>query len=441
MSSKAKAVGLLVLVSLLLAAVGGAYLFYQYKTKQLVVELLGYFLPIAEVSVNQIEVDFSGKVQLDRIQVAPRGFKDTLSIDRVDVITQGPWALLTSGDWFKRTLPKNLNLQLTGIIFSLNSDFISAGQHPEKTGKSRSIWGLACSNERGQEGDFIALAKRLSMAKLAFDARIEINSDNSQKLLKSTITFDSAGLVRGLFEFSLSSKVPLNFQNSAVLRQINISNMLLNVTDTGFNIKRLKYCAKQEGISESLYPDYLRASINLKMLNNDGEGAEDLDQSIMTFFKPRTNVVLGLTAKEPVYLPTIFDPRFDIFKAQDLNLLVSGNRISTRYLTLLRGQLIAEAPVQIEIEAEKEMLLAGIKKQVRKNLKQPIGPIFRKVAVDELEQFEGKEVRLQTLLGKELDGVLLKVENKKIIMRRRVEQGIVTYPVMKKSIASIKVYL
>ena len=441
MSSKAKAVGLLVLVSLLLAAVGGAYLFYQYKTKQLVVELLGYFLPIAEVSVNQIEVDFFGKVQLDRIQVAPRGFKDTLSIDRVDVITQGPWALLTSGDWFKDSLPNNLNLQLTGIIFSLNSDFISVDQHPEKTGKSRSIWGLACSNERGQEGDFIALANRLSMAKLVFDASIEIDSDSSQKLLKSTITFDSPGLVRGFFEFALASELPLNFQDSAVLRQINISNMLLNVTDTGFNIKRLKYCARQEGIAESRYPDFLRASINLKMLNNDGQSTEELDQSIMTFFKPRTNVVLGLTAKEPIYLPTIFDPRFDIFKVQNLSLLVSGNRISTRYLTLLKGQLIAQVLEQVEIEAEKEVLLADIKQKVSKNVKQPIGPIFRKVAVDELEQFEGKEVRLQTFLGRELDGVLLKVENKKIIMRRRVEQGLVTYPVMKTSIESIKVYL
>ena len=152
-------------------------------------------------------------------------------------------------------------------------------------------------------------------------------------------------------------------------------------------------------------------------------------------------MVLGLTAKEPIYLPTIFDPRFDIFKVQNLSLLVSGNRISTRYLTLLKGQLIAQVLEQVEIEAEKEVLLADIKQKVSKNVKQPIGPIFRKVAVDELEQFEGKEVRLQTFLGRELDGVLLKVENKKIIMRRRVEQGLVTYPVMKTSIESIKVYL
>jgi hypothetical protein len=435
MSKKAKVVGLLVFVLTLLGAVGGSYLFYQFKTKQLITQLLQQFSPVAEISVNNIAVDLQGKVQLDSIQIAPRGFKDVVSIDKIELIAQDAWALLSSGNWFKETLPSSLNVRLSSVVFSLDSDFILGKSSQKSTSSSRSIWGLACA----QDANFVALTDKLGLTKIQLDGQVRMESDASQKILRTVINFDAPGMMRGFFELGLSSKVPLNFYERSILSQTEVASMLLSVTDTGFNIKRLKHCAKQEEISEASYPDFFKASVDLQMLDNTDQDSEGLDKSVMAFFKPRTNVVLRLAPKDSLFLPVIFNQRFDIFKVQGLSLNVSGKRASTRYLPLLRGQkIVTDEPVA---QASEEVLLADIKEQVIKKVRKKTGPAYRNIPIEELSQFEGKEVRLQTLLGKELDGVLLRVEESKIIMRRRVEQGLVTYPVLKRSIESIKVYL
>ena len=220
-----------------------------------------------------------------------------------------------------------------------------------------------------------------------------------------------------------------------MLSQTEVSNISLNVTDVGFNIKRLKHCAKAEGIPEANYPEFYKAAVKLKLVDDPEADENELDQSIMAFFNTRANVDLSLTPKDNLYLPQVFGSDFDFLTSPDLTLRVNSKVASARYLPILKGHTIEVISAEEELDDE---LLASIKLKAIKKEKIDNTPRYRKVDLADLKQYVGKEIRLRTELGKELDGVLLKVEEERIVMRRRVEHGLVTYPVKKSNIASVK---
>lgn len=409
----------------------GGYFFYQYKTKQLIANLFEQFSPVAVVRYDKVDIDPKGLVKLTNIRISPVGFKDEIIIDQIDMETEHALSLFNASTWFKGTLPRNLNLQLSSIIFKIDADFLSVSGDKSNKKMQKTIWGLACANET----DFISLSKSLGLEKLQIDSQIKINSYEDARALQVAVGVSAPGQVRGIFEFELKSKVPLNFHDRVVLSQTKVSSITLNATDVGFNIKRLKYCAKAEEIPESNYPDFYKAAVQLKLVDDPEADVNELDQSIMAFFNTRANVVMSLSPKDDLYLPELFSSNFDFLTAPDLTLRVNSKVASTRYLPILKGHSVEVVPEKADHDDE---LLASIKLKAIKKEKVDNTPRYRKVDLNELENFVGKEIRLRTELGKELDGVLLKVEEERIVMRRRVEHGLVTYPVKKSNIASIK---
>jgi hypothetical protein len=426
-----KIVVFIFLILLLLGLLAGGYFFYQYKTKQLIANLFEQFSPVADVRYDKVDIDPKGLVKLTNIRISPVGFKDEIIIDQIDMETEHALSLFNASTWFKGTLPRNLNLQLSSIIFKIDADFLSVSGDKSNKKMQKTIWGLACANET----DFISLSKSLGLEKLQIDSQIKINSYEDARALQVAVGVSAPGQVRGIFEFELKSKVPLNFHDRVVLSQTKVSSITLNATDVGFNIKRLKYCAKAEEIPESNYPDFYKAAVQLKLVDDPEADVNELDQSIMAFFNTRANVVMSLSPKDDLYLPELFSSNFDFLTAPDLTLRVNSKVASTRYLPILKGHSVEVVPEKADHDDE---LLASIKLKAIKKEKVDNTPRYRKVDLNELENFVGKEIRLRTELGKELDGVLLKVEEERIVMRRRVEHGLVTYPVKKSNIASIK---
>ena len=424
-----KVVVFIFLVLILLGLLAGGYFFYQYKTKQLVSNLVTQFSPVADIRYDQVDVDLEGLVQLTNVRISPVGFKDEVIIDQIDMATEHAFSLLNASTWFKSTLPRNLNLQLSSIIFKIDSDFLGVSESNGRMQKT--IWGLACVDEM----DFISLSKSLGLAKVQVDSQIKINSDEDGRALQVAIGLSAPGLVRGIFEFELKSKVPLNFHDRVVLSQTEVSGVTLNATDVGFNIKRLKYCAKKEGIPEANYADFYKAAVKLKLVDDPEADVDELDSSIMAFFNTRANVVMNLSPKDALYLPELFSSNFDFLTALDLTLKVNSKAASTRYLPILKGHSIEVIPEKDEQDDE---LLASIKLKALAKKKIDTTPRYRKIGLDDLDSYVGKEIRLRTELGKEIDGVLISVEEERIVMRRRVEHGLVTYPVKKSNIASVK---
>jgi len=426
-----KIVGWFVFLLLIMLCVVGSYFFYQYKSKQIVTTLIEQLVPVADISYSDLTVDFEGKVALIGVEFSPVGYQDAVLIDKIDLISGSALSLMSADNWFEGDLPEALELQLSSVIFKVDSDFLHDSNRPlSKTVQQKTLWGMACADST----DFFSLAKQLGLLKLQADVNINISSDPSSRIFKTAMSADVPGLVKGLFAFEIHSVVPFEFYDRSVLSRAKITHASAKITDLGFNLKRIRHCAKKEQIKEKHYPNFYNASVTLNMVGKDISQLPELDESVLAFFKPRSNVSLQLTPKYPLFLPEVFSQSFDLFKAQGLKLAVNKKLVSTTYLPLLKG-----SAVEVEQkEVVKEDILSEIKAEVvAKEVK--LKSKFRSVGFAELVNMKGVKIRLRTNVGKELDGVLLRVEEDKIVMQRRVEQGVVTYPVNKKNIASIKI--
>jgi len=426
-----KIVGWFVFLLLIMVSVVGSYFFYQYKSKQIVTTLIEQLVPVVDISYSEMKVDFEGKVALVGVKFSPVGYQDSILIDKIDLVSGSALSLMGADKWFKGDLPEALKLQLKSVIFKVDSDFLQDTNRPlSKTVQQKTLWGIACADS----ADFSSLAKQLGLLKLQADVNINISSDPSSRIFKTALSANVPGLVKGLFAFEISSVVPFEFYDRSVLSRAKITHASAQITDLGFNLKRIKHCAKKEQIKEKHYADFYNASVKLNMVGEGVAKLPELDESVLAFFKPRSSISLQLTPKFPLFLPEVFSQSFDFFKAQGLKLVVNKKVVSTAYLPLLKG-----STVEVEQKvAVKEEILSEIKAEVvAKDVK--LKPKFRSVGFVELGGMQGLKIRLRTNVGKELDGILLRVEADKIVMQRRVEQGVVTYPVNKNNIASIKV--
>ena len=152
-------------------------------------------------------------------------------------------------------LPRQIELRFSNIIFDLDADFMSEQSNRNSLNSNeKTLWALACTNET----NFTSLARQLGLAKLQMDVKINLQFDPSGRVFKSTLESSVPGLVEAVFQFELNSKVPFDFYDRGMLSRASITHAAINVTDTGFNLKRVKYCAKQEGIKEAAYSDFFR---------------------------------------------------------------------------------------------------------------------------------------------------------------------------------------
>ena len=427
-----KIVGWFVFLLLIIVCVVGGYFFYQYKSKQVVTTLIEQLVPVADITYSDLTVDFEGKVSLVGVRFSLVGYQDAILIDNIDLVSGSALSLMSADNWFKGDLPDTLELHLKSVIFKVDSDFLYDSNRPlSKTAQQKTLWGVACADG----SDFSSLAKQLGLLKLQADVDINISSDPSSRIFKTVLSANVPGLVKGLFAFEINSVVPFEFYDRSVLSRAKITHASANITDLGFNLKRIRHCAKKEEIKENHYPDFYNASVKLNMVGEDVTQLPELDESVLAFFKPRSSISLQLTPKYPLFLPEVFSQSFDLFKAQGLKLAVNKKVVSTNYLPLLKG-----STVKVEKkEVVKEEILSELKaaEVVAKDVK--LKSKYRSVDFIELGNMQGVKIRLKTNVGKELDGVLIRVEADKIVMQRRVEQGVVTYPVNKKNIASIKI--
>lgn len=427
-----KAIGWLVFVLLLAITIAGGFFLYQYKSKQIVTDLIEQFSPVLDISFTDLAVDLEGKVELFGVKIAPIGYQDVVLIDKVDIVSGSALSLIGASNWMKGGLPEKIDLQFLSVIFDIDSDFmLPTKQEGPLAPNVQTLWGLACT----EQTDIHALAKELGLLRLQIDAQVKVELDPSGRVFKTAAAVSVPSLAKALFEFQINSNVSLDFYDRSIMSRAQITYASLNVADVGFNLKRTKFCAKQEDIKESSYPDFFKAIVQLKMLGEKNSVLPELEESILAFFKPGVSVVLRLKPDEPLYLPEAFDQSFDLFEAKNLKLSINNQPVSTHYLPMLRGHSI-----EILVEENEQEALTEIKETVIKRTGVKQKARFRSVDFAELFSLQGKKIRLQTNVGKELEGVLLEVDEDKIIMRRRVEQGVVTYPIDKKNIATIKVF-
>jgi hypothetical protein len=422
-------VSFVLLLSLLAISAGAGFFYYQYKSQQIVNSIVTQLTGVALIDINEITVDFDGNIFLNQIDISPSGYTDKIAIDRVEIKTGGPFNIL-SKEILKDASSSYLELVFSGVVFDLSADFVKAKSTLSSNQRGRPLWSVACADQP----DFYTFMEHAGLAHNQLDALVKMNLGTNARSFNLFTSINVQGMLTASLELQLTSQSPINLKDNSLLRRAKVSHISLAINDKGINAKRLKYCAEQEDVSEKNYNNFFKESVRLSMLDQVEIDNVSLEASIFSLFAPKVKIVAGIKPKYPLSLTVIFGGDYDFLNSKDLELAVNNQIASTEYLSLLRGVSI----VVDQDDAVKDEILAEIeeKKAEQQRLNKPL--VYLNIDMENIADFENKTVRLRTVLGKEIDGVITDVQADKIILSRRVSQGFVRYPVLKKDIATLK---
>ncbi|MEM5529754.1 hypothetical protein WN093_13095 [Gammaproteobacteria bacterium AS21] len=422
-------VSFVLLLSLLAISAGAVFFYYQYKSQQIVNSVVAQLAGVAMIDINETTVDFNGNIFLNQIDIAPNGYIDKIAVDRIEVKTGGPLNIL-SQEILKDISSSSLELVVSGAVFDLNADFVKARSALSRNQRGRPLWNVACADQ----SDFYSFLDNAGLSHNQLDALIKINLGANGRSLNLSTSVNVQGMLTASLQLQLTSQSPINVKDNSLLRRAKLSYASLGVNDRGINVKRLKYCAEQEDVAENNYYNFFKENVRLSMLEQTQVDNAALESGVLSLFMPNVKAVASLKPKSPLPLAAVFGGDYDFLTSPDLELAVNGQLASTEYLSLLREASV----VGEEVDAVKDEILAEIeeKKAERQRSDKPLA--YLDIDMQNIASFTNKSVRLRTTLGKEIEGVITDVQEDKIIMRRRVAQGFVKYPVLKKDIATLK---
>ncbi|MGB1237897.1 MAG: hypothetical protein ACPG4U_06770, partial [Pseudomonadales bacterium] len=294
----------------------------------------------------------------------------------------------------------------------------------------KSLWGQAC----GDDLSAAQLLKKLNYTNFTLNADLAMNGTPDGRQLSTQLSLKSLGLAKIGFKLVIENPQLADLFEKNVLAQTKVRSALFEISDLGFNNKRIKYCAKEENIPAKDYQKFFDAHMIVNVLDEAISDANVLSQSVLAFFNPGVNVALSLEPKQNLLLSNLLQADYDYLSSRGLALAVNHKRVSARYFPLVYDFNI-DAGQSADAQAAS---LEAIKQQVMAPKPKPVKPSFKEIPLERLGQFSGVMVKLRTKVGKEMDGQLLEVRAQSIVVRRRVEQGFVVYPVNVSDIASIK---
>jgi len=418
----------LLLLILIMSAVG-MYYYYQYKSQQIVNSTIAQLAGIALIEVNETVVDFDGNIYLNQVDISPNGYIDKVAIDRIIIKTGGPFNIL-SKEILKDIDSGYLELVVSGVVFDLNSDYIKERSMLYHDLRGRPLWNVACADQPG----FLTLMDNAGLAHNQLDALVTMSLGANERSLNLSVSVNLQGALTALLETQLVTQSPIDLTDNSLLRRAKLSYASLNINDKGINNKRLKYCADQEDVPLDSYSNYFKEHVKLRLLTNEDVNNSVLEASVLNLFTPKVKAMLRLKPKFPLSLVTIFSDDYDFLNSKSLELSVNGQLASTEYLSLLRGVEIVED----QADVVKDDILAEIEEQKAIRARQSKPMAYLDIAMADVGEFTNKLVRIRTVLGKEIDGVISDVQEDKIILSRRMAHGFVKYPVLKKNIATLK---
>ena len=105
------------------------------------------------------------------------------------------------------------------------------------------------------------------------------------------------------------------------------------------------------------------------------------------------------------------------------------------------GTGAVETALAEDVDARREKTRAAISNamQVEAGEEQAVRS-FKPVSVADIDAFVGKRVRLETYYGSPVEGTLVKVQGKRLYVRRHVQNGSAIYPIDKTKVSDLEVY-
>ena len=392
---------------------------------------------------QSVDTSLNGKLTINNLTFTPRGFRQNVKIESVEVHTDMRKLLFSGAQNLSTHLPNSMTLLFNNAHFESNAtDLIKAAEKASYWPMNVGYMGAyGCGKGAGpsftpeQWSQILPIKPQFNMELSyslvdAYHIDFNLNVDS----LNNWYNVWSGTLTR------TSDAAKISFNDTIV------DTLYYYQVDQGFNAKRNDYCGKENNNSFAAYrlksaeeiQKHLRVFAGKEMsqaLSNQYQRslAEDVE----------TNVILKLREAKYIYEFAAM-PQSEFLAAVDIEVALGENEYQTialsdiDYLELDMETLRAEMEAK-EQEAARKEALANQPKELLKTIVHNIGGTQNEYVVKNWAQSVGQNIKVRTKRGRPIFGKLLAINDSQLTISTRYMRGDATLTVPRKDVVSMTV--
>lgn len=442
-----------ILIPLLLVA--GLYGFAYWKVTEAADHFAQQVSPFATMTYQSVHIDLlKTEVGINSISLQPLGSEGQILLETVRM--QAPsWAYfldfesqISSG-----VLPETLNVNVQGLILDLQSGYMDKWAEQAADVQAvgvQSYDALAC----GERSHFsLTDLKRMRYSALKSDVSLLYYFDPNNQTLNFDLDTSTALMMDMSAEVEIAIATDdLNMQ-ALMFAQPQVKRFDLRYKDKGYNKRRMVFCAKETGQSESEYRTAYKQALQQQLVS---QGWQIPDETLTQYDKinnPAGSVYLriehpqGLGAQsmmlvqKPSDLITILNPYVEL---------------NGKPVTLDGIRWAMPEPMEKQQKYDGREIASGLKegapelaeensvvlKPKRKSFERAPVKSFKKISVSSLNNHIGEKVKLLTYFGRDVEGTLISASRSVVKVEQRLidGRGTAIYPISIDKIKTAKLF-
>ena len=422
----------LLIALIVLAAVtyGGIKGYLWYEVSHKADRAVNALKPFADITYDGVTSSLSGSVGLTGVRIRPRTVDDDIRIDKVEFQAPDLWFLLgATRELNKGTAPNRMGFAVEGLSVSTS-------------GALMAMLEKGASKHRGAGGDV------KNCGNVTFIGADELRSmgyDRVKADIHSHYHFDPASgdlhmyfelLGRDIGDLSMDGVFATDARHLSAAEMMGAKPLLKSATisyaDLSYNKRNSEFCAHREGISVDTYIDRSVADAVDQAQRAGLAPQQTLIDAYRQFLAGSGTLTVKLNPPAPVDISTLrfytpkgiayqLGPQLDINGQPVDNLPSLWANADTH--PQARSQAATAAPTSKQPSApEATATGAGSSQGASK-------PRLKTIRVAELEGHLGETARIRITSGREYVGVLEAKRGDKLMLKRQLRGGYMTFPV------------
>jgi hypothetical protein len=437
----------------ILAAIQG---YYWYQAKAGLDKLIAALKPVARIEYTSVEALLFQPISLDSVNIRLPNGSVVMTVDRWSLSLSDWQSYLSIDDVLSSgQLSQPVSMSLKGAKVSLASlirmsdDSVNEDAPAEFYRSDFSA--LMCGEQdKRQASDLLSLGYSF----ISGDVSLALEPSTQNKALHFAIESQWQQFMDVSVDLLLGQPSGVSLRRES-LGSSFVQRFDINLQDRGFNNRWNIHCREQSGIDDpQLYWAAYESALTAWWKDLGLSVESGFIQAILKAHMANAKVQFSFEPAKPARLLELTDqtPVNSLLSRSEVRFQVSGDAVelSDQEWTVLQSvyagdiQNAVHMMVTGEQRPEPELESESVKKEVIPGVI-PIQPVlieksFKETRFENLSQYLGTTVKIQTRFSGPIDGVLISATDKSINVQRHIEQGRATVPIAKDNIDAIQVY-
>ncbi|MCC5812848.1 MAG: hypothetical protein JJU06_21000 [Ectothiorhodospiraceae bacterium] len=421
-------------ILLVVAVALNAYIWYQAKERM--DEFASMMRPFAQISYEGIIPSLLGQVSIRGVEIRPLGINDEVRIDRVTLSAGNLLELIRlERDLQALRLPKALGVSAEGVRFHTQGDILHGLQEMQAAdGQTASV-----DAAFGSCGDGTVLGPDdwHAMGYQSLVADLHYAYEHDQRF--DSVTFSGNTRVREAAEvrweirltsMPLGEITPVRLMN----QQPRVEHMNFKYTDLSYNQRRNRYCADRSEMEVGAFIEQHVSAIHTLMNQTGLEPSESLVDAYRRFVTNAGSIeVQAFPSSSLNFTNTRFYGPQELVDALGIRLHVNDEPVRDVALRRYRPEAGADVPQAVADPS------SGADR-ARPERAGRAAPQYREVDFSDLEQHLHRSARAYLSNGRQREGLLVEVEPDRLVLRRRMHGGDVSFPLTFAELERVEVF-